>query len=92
MKTQKYLKALNEGSGHLNPNPNKKTEKHPDYTGFIKIEGVIIKLAAWVKEGKYGKFLSLQGVEFDEDEQTAERNELWATKTKINRPTQELGT
>ena len=76
MKRQKYLETLNEGSGHLNPNVNKKTNKHPDYTGFMKIEGVIIKLAAWVKDGKYGKFLTVQGVEFDEDEQTAERNEL----------------
>lgn len=76
MKTQKYLKTLNEGSGHLNPNPNKIKDKHPDYTGFIKIEGVIIKLSAWVKESKYGKFLALNGYEFDEDEQSAERKEL----------------
>jgi hypothetical protein len=76
MKTQKYLKTLSEGSGHLNPNLNKKTDKHPDYTGFIKIEGVFIKLAAWVKDGKYGKFLTISGREFDEDEQNAERNEL----------------
>jgi hypothetical protein len=76
MKTQKYLQSLSEGSGHLNPNPNKKTDKHPDYTGFVKIEGVIIKLAAWVKDGKYGKFLTLSGYEFDEDEQNATINEL----------------
>jgi hypothetical protein len=76
MKTKKYLESLSEGSGHLNPNVNKKTDKHPDYTGFIKVEGVFIKLAAWTKEGKYGKFLTISGREFDEDEQNAERIEL----------------
>jgi hypothetical protein len=38
MKTEKYLETLLNGAGHLNPNPNKKLNTHPDYLGYIKIE------------------------------------------------------
>lgn len=38
----------------------KKSEKHPDYTGKINIGGTDYYLSAWIKESKAGnKFMSL---------------------------------
>jgi len=38
----------------------KKTEKHPDMTGEINVDGVEFRLAGWTRESKNGKkFLSL---------------------------------
>ena len=48
-----------EGSGILFPKDNKKEDKYPDWTGEAKINGVMMDLAAWNKQGKNGKFLSL---------------------------------
>lgn len=37
----------------------KKQERSPDYSGNITINGHRYRLAAWIKEGKKGKFMSL---------------------------------
>jgi hypothetical protein len=37
----------------------KKSDKHPDYTGTLKMEDGEYLLSAWIKEGKRGKFFSL---------------------------------
>ena len=38
----------------------KKTEKHPDMTGEINVDGIEYRLAGWTRESKNGKkFLSL---------------------------------
>ena len=36
----------------------KGNEKRPDYTGSANIDGVEKKIAAWIREGAKGKFLS----------------------------------
>jgi len=46
-------------TGVLFKNLKKETEKHPDYTGNIDIEGTAYRLAAWIKKGKKGAFMSL---------------------------------
>jgi hypothetical protein len=51
---------LKEGQGSLFKNVNKKTPAQPDWTGNVLINGQEMRLAAWVKEGKGGKFFSLQ--------------------------------
>jgi len=49
----------NTNKGVLFKNQNKKTDKHPDYTGQINIDGVDHWLSAWLNEGKRGKYMSL---------------------------------
>ncbi len=48
-----------EGFGVLFNNSHKKEANHPDYKGSAKVNGKQIELAAWIKEGKNGPFLSL---------------------------------
>lgn len=46
--------------GVLFKNNKKETERHPDYTGKLNVEGVELYLSAWIKESKSGmKFMSL---------------------------------
>lgn len=48
-------------------NNRKESDKHPDYTGTIELEnGKKLKLAAWIREGKKGKFMSGRVSEFQE--------------------------
>jgi hypothetical protein len=47
-------------TGNLFKNQKKETNKHPDYTGECKIEGVTYRMAAWVKDGKKDKYMSFQ--------------------------------
>jgi len=49
-----------DNTGSLFRNEQKKNEKSPDYTGSIMIDGSEKRLSAWLKEGKKGKYLSLQ--------------------------------
>ena len=67
MKTEKYLKSLLEGNGHLNPFPIKSTENSPDYGGYIKINGQNYKIVAWVKENNGRKTLSIKAHEADHE-------------------------
>jgi hypothetical protein len=55
-------------SGSLFKNERKTSDKHPDYTGTWKDEnGKEWQFAAWVKEGKKGKFFSLSASEKRQD-------------------------
>ncbi len=48
-----------DNSGILFKNDRKQTEKHPDYTGSITINGIEHWLSAWIKKGQKGSFMSL---------------------------------
>jgi hypothetical protein len=50
---------MKEGTGALFRN-DKEKENQPDYRGDAKIGGEEYKIAGWIREGKRGKFLSLQ--------------------------------
>jgi hypothetical protein len=63
-------------SGTLFKNDRKQTEKHPDYTGSWKdANGKEWQLAAWVKPGKKGNFLSISASE-KQTTTTAETTDL----------------
>ncbi len=49
----------NTNSGVLFKNDRKESEKHPDYTGKINVNGEEFWLSAWIKTGQRGKFMSL---------------------------------
>jgi len=58
-----------ENTGVLFPNKNKKEDKHPDYTGTVKIcqdmVGKEIQIAGWINEAKSGgKYMGLVFSEF----------------------------
>ena len=50
-----------DGSGSLFKNDKGGNDKRPDYRGDIMLDGKVYELAAWIKEGNKGKFMSLSG-------------------------------
>ena len=55
-----------ENKGVLFKNDRKEKETQPDYTGKITLGGKEKRLAAWLKDGQRGKFMSLQVSDFQE--------------------------
>lgn len=51
-----------DNTGALFSNKEKKTtEKHPDYTGSVKVNGKEMRIASWITESKSGmKYMSLK--------------------------------
>lgn len=49
----------NTNRGALFRNKDRKSDKHPEYSGSVNVEGVDYWLSGWIKEGKNGKFFSL---------------------------------
>jgi predicted DNA-binding WGR domain protein len=58
--TQEYDNDLR---GVLFKNDRKESDRHPDYKGSAEVDGVEYWIAAWIKEGKKGKFMSLSFTE-----------------------------
>lgn len=55
--------------GVLFKNDKKGNEKAPDYTGKLNVDGKEMRLAAWLREGAKGKFMSISVSEFQKKEQ-----------------------
>jgi hypothetical protein len=49
----------NTNRGVLFVNDRKESDKHPDRTGSINVDGKEYWLSGWIKEGAKGKFMSL---------------------------------
>jgi hypothetical protein len=52
--------------GVLFKNDRKESDSHPDYKGSAEVDGVEYWLAAWIKTGQKGKFMSLSFTEKEE--------------------------
>ena len=48
-----------DNSGCLFKNDRATIERHPNYTGTIKVDGKSYWISAWIKEGQKGKFFSI---------------------------------
>ena len=48
-----------DGSGTLFKNDKQGNPARPDYRGDGMVNGELVEIAGWIKEGKKGKFLSL---------------------------------
>lgn len=58
-------------TGTLFKNTKKTDPKHPDMTGtYLNENGVTRRMAAWTKEGKSGKFLSIVFSDMDQPRST----------------------
>jgi len=67
----------NTNKGALFQAKDRKTEKHPNMTGKVNIEGKDFSLAAWSNESKAGeKYLSLKVSEFKPNGQKKQEDEL----------------
>lgn len=62
----------NEGSGAMFPNNYKQDgDKKPDFKGNAKVNGVLVEIAGWWKDGAKGQFLSLKFQEPRQAEQSS---------------------
>lgn len=53
---RQYTRVIGDKvSGALYPNERKESDKQPDFTGPITIDGAELRLAAWTKQAKTGK-------------------------------------
>lgn len=69
-----------DNSGVLFRNTNKKTDKHPDYTGECKVDGTDYRLSAWVNTSKTGS--SYMSVAFTKKETEIQINPPKLTKNE----------
>lgn len=49
----------NKDNGVLFKNDKKTKDNQPDYTGEANVDGVEYRMAAWIKQGQKGKFMSI---------------------------------
>jgi hypothetical protein len=66
--TQEYD---NTDRGVLFKNDRKEKDSHPDYKGSINVDGEEFWLAAWIKDGRKGKFMSLSITPKEEQQEAA---------------------
>lgn len=50
---------MREGQGNLFKNDKQGKESRPDYRGEIMVGGQVYRLSAWLKDGRKGKFMSI---------------------------------
>ena len=63
-----------DNSGTLFKNDRKESPNQPDYTGSCLVNGKGMRMAAWIKEGKNGKFMSFSFSEPQAPKEEAKAN------------------
>ncbi len=61
-----------EGFGNLFKNKNKGAENHPDYKGEFMLNGKLMEIAGWMKNGAKGPYMSLKVQEPRQQRDTSE--------------------
>ncbi len=64
----------NTNKGVLFKNDRKQSDKHPDYTGKINVNGTECYLSAWINDGQKGKYMSLSIGKEVEQQKTPQNN------------------
>ena len=75
-----------DGQGSLFKNDKGGVEKRPDYKGNLFVNGKLMDLAAWVKEGRNGKWLSISMSERKTIAQAQADNAVATFKTTATEP------
>jgi hypothetical protein len=76
----------NTNKGVLFKNDRKDSDRHPDYTGNINVDGVEFWLSAWIKEGQRGKFMSLSIKPKEEQRQQPQQQQSISQRAAPRRP------
>ena len=70
----------------------KKSDKHPDYTGNCLVSGKKMYIAAWVNESHGGKkYMSLSFTEPSEDAKYKKENSSASTQPEFSKPNASVG-
>jgi uncharacterized protein (DUF736 family) len=75
-------------SGALFKNDRKSGPKSPDYTGNCLIDGQVKRIAAWIKQGQQGAFMSLA---FSEPQERQDQGDTSGQQPGEHPPTKEDG-
>lgn len=73
----------NTNSGALFKNTKRETDKHPEYTGTINVEGTEYWMSSWVNESKSGnKYFSikLKKKDFSEAKEAVQQSDSMDTE------------
>lgn len=81
----------NTNSGMMARNENRKTDKHPEFSGSINVEGRDYWLSAWVNEGKAGG--KMEGKKYFSIKLNPKesRNSTGAAPARMDRPSYNSG-
>ena len=45
-----WIESIQEGKGSLSKNHQKRIDTHPDYRGYLRHNGTVLEISAWIKE------------------------------------------
>jgi hypothetical protein len=54
-----WIESIQEGKGSLSKNHQKRIDTHPDWRGYLRHNGTVLEISAWIKEYNGKKKFSL---------------------------------